>query len=137
MDNDSIKKNVLKLRLERNMSQREVAEALGISRNAYRGIEMGKTMLLSDKVNKVAEWAGVTPEEIVLGFVPSKESSRMLREARERFNTRVNELVEEYEARLERLRQDNQYLNELLKEKDDNISTLKSMVSLLEKGKLD
>ena len=46
MDNDSIKNNVFKLRLERNMSQREVAEALGISRNAYRGIEMGKTLRL-------------------------------------------------------------------------------------------
>ncbi len=135
MDNDSIKNNLFKLRLERNMSQREVAEALGISRNAYRGIEMGKTMLISEKVFMLAEWAGVTPEEIVLGFAPSKDSSRMLKDARERFNTRVKELVDEYENKLGDARKENEYLRERLKEKEDYIATLKSMLAFLQKEK--
>jgi transcriptional regulator with XRE-family HTH domain len=135
MDNDSIKNNLFKLRLERNMSQREVAEALGISRNAYRGIEMGKTMLISEKVFMLAEWAGVTPEEIVLGFAPSKDSSRMLKDARERFNTRVKELVDEYENKLGDARKENEFLKERLKEKEDYITTLKSMLAFLQKEK--
>lgn len=135
MDNDSIKNNLFKLRLERNMSQREVAEALGISRNAYRGIEMGKTMLISEKVFMLAEWAGVTPEEIVLGFAPSKDGSRMLKDARERFNTRVKELVDEYENKLGDARKENEYLRERLKEKEDYITTLKSMLAFLQKEK--
>ncbi len=135
MDNDSIKNNVFKLRLERNMSQREVAEALGISRNAYRGIEMGKTVLISEKVFMLAEWAGVTPEEIVLGFAPSKDSSRMLKDARERFNTRVKELVDEYENKLGDARKENEFLKERLKEKEDYITTLKSMLAFLQKEK--
>ena len=135
MDNDSIKNNVFKLRLERNMSQREVAEALGISRNAYRGIEMGKTMLISEKVFLLAEWAGVTPEEIVLGFAPSKDSSRMLKDARERFNTRVKELVDEYENKLGDARKENEFLKERLQEKEDYITTLKSMLAFLQKEK--
>lgn len=135
MDNDSIKNNVFKLRLERNMSQREVAEALGISRNAYRGIEMGKTVLISEKVFMLAEWAGVTPEEIVLGFAPSKDSSRMLKDARERFNTRVKELVDEYENKLGDARKENEFLKERLQEKEDYITTLKSMLAFLQKEK--
>lgn len=135
MDNDSIKNNVFKLRQERNMSQREVAEALGISRNAYRGIEMGKTMLISEKVFMFAEWAGVTPEEIVLGFAPSKDSSRMLKDARERFNTRVKELVDEYENKLGNARKENEFLKERLQEKEDYITTLKSMLAFLQKEK--
>ena len=135
MDNDSIKNNVFKLRQERNMSQREVAEALGISRNAYRGIEMGKTMLISEKVFMLAEWAGVTPEEIVLGFAPSKDSSRMLKDARERFNTRVKELVDEYENKLGDARKENEFLKERLQEKEDYITTLKSMLAFLQKEK--
>ena len=135
MDNDSIKNNVFKLRQERNMSQREVAEALGISRNAYRGIEMGKTMLISEKVFLLAEWAGVTPEEIVLGFAPSKDSSRMLKDARERFNTRVKELVDEYENKLGDARKENEFLKERLQEKEDYITTLKSMLAFLQKEK--
>ena len=135
MDNDSIKNNVFKLRQERNMSQREVAEALGISRNAYRGIEMGKTMLISEKVFLLAEWAGVTPEEIVLGFAPSKDSSRMLKDARERFNTRVKELIDEYENKLGDARKENEFLKERLQEKEDYITTLKSMLAFLQKEK--
>lgn len=135
MDNDSIKNNVFKLRLERNMSQREVAEALGISRNAYRGIEMGKTVLISEKVFMLAEWAGVPPEEIVLGFAPSKDSSRMLKDARERFNTRVKELVDEYENKLGDARKENEFLKERLKEKEDYITTLKSMLAFIQKEK--
>lgn len=133
MDNDSIKKNLLKIRLDRKLSQEEMADILGIARNTYRNIEKGKTRLLSETVMKVAEWAGMTPEEVTLGYTPSETEGARLRDIRESYNYRVKSITEEYEARLDALRKENGLLKELLKEKDDNIRNLKSLVALLEK----
>ena len=133
MDNDSIKQNLLKIRLERNLSQGEMADVLGIARNTYRNIEKGSTKLISDNVMKIAGWAGITPEELVLGYAPEKKSVNRLKDAREQFNNRIKDLTDDYEARLERLRYENSLLRDLLKEKDDNIRTLKAMTALLEK----
>lgn len=134
MDNESVKKNIMNLRLERSLTQRQMAEELGMARNTYRSIEKGKTQMISETVMKVAEWAGVTPEEIVLGYLPSEYGSIQLKEARERFNKRVNEITEEYETRIAGLMKEIRMLNDLLKEKDDNIRNLKSIVALIEKG---
>ena len=41
MDNNSIKQNILKIRMEHNMSQTKMADALGIARNTYRKLEKG------------------------------------------------------------------------------------------------
>ena len=138
MDNESIKKNLLKVRLEHNMSQEDMAEGLGVARNTYRSIEKGSTKLISDTVMKVADWAGMEPEEIVLGYMPSEEKgSQKLKDVRERFNLRVKAITDEYENRLELLRKENDMFKDLLKEKDENIRTLRSMVALLEKKSED
>lgn len=137
MDNESIKKNILKIRLEHNLSQGKMADALGVARNTYRNIEKGTTRLLSDTVFKLADWAGITPEEVALGYVPSETGSARLKDARERYNNRVKTLTDEYEARLDALRKENSLLKDLVKEKDDSIRTLKSMVALLENRKED
>ena len=137
MDNDSIKRNLLKIRLEHNLSQEEMADILGIARNTYRNIEKGKTRLINETVIKVAAWAGITPEEVVLGYTPSEAGSAKLKDARERFNYKVKALTEDYEARLEKLRQENALLKDLINEKNDTIRTLKSLVALLENRKED
>jgi transcriptional regulator with XRE-family HTH domain len=110
-----------------------MADVLGIARNTYRNIEKGSTKLISDNVMKIAGWAGITPEELVLGYAPEKKSVNRLKDAREQFNNRIKDLTDDYEARLERLRYENSLLRDLLKEKDDNIRTLKAMTALLEK----
>ena len=47
MDNESIKKNIMKLRLEHNLSQGDMADALGVARNTYRSVEKGNTRMVS------------------------------------------------------------------------------------------
>jgi len=133
MDNNSIKKNLLKVRLDHNLSQADMADILGVARNTYRNIEKGSTRLISDTVQKVAEWAGMTPEELVLGYTPSEKGNQKLTDVRERYNSRIKTLTEDYESQLERLRNENSLLKEIIREKDDNVRTLKSMVALLEK----
>ncbi|MBP5185109.1 MAG: hypothetical protein J6113_08380 [Lachnospiraceae bacterium] len=110
-----------------------MADVLGIARNTYRNIEKGGTKLISDTVFKVAGWAGIAPEEVVLGYSPTDRNVGRLKDAREQFNNKIKDLTDEYEGRLERLRYENSLLKDLIKEKDDNIRTLRSMTALLEK----
>jgi len=133
MDNDSIKQNLERIRLEHGLSQKEMAKAIGVVRNTYRNIEKGSTHLISDTLMKVAEWAGITPEELVLGYEPSEDGSAKLKDAREEFNRRTKELTDGYEARLEALRKENSLLRDAVKDKDDYIRSLKSIIAVLEK----
>ena len=55
MDNRSIKENILKLREERKLTQEHVADIMGITSNAYWGIETGKTQLISKRIFQIAK----------------------------------------------------------------------------------
>lgn len=133
MDNDSVKRNIEKIRMEKKLSQNEMAGALGISRNGYRKIEKGSTKLFSETILKVAALAEITPEEVMLGYAPVQDGSTILEDTRERLNNRIATITKEYEAKLEKLRSENALLHELLKEKDDNIHNLKARITMLEK----
>ncbi|MBR5054167.1 MAG: helix-turn-helix transcriptional regulator [Bacteroidales bacterium] len=136
MDNNSIKQNILRIRLEHNLSQAGMADALGIARNTYRKLEKGSTRVISDYIRVIADWAGITPEEVVLGD-SSDSGIAMLKEERERSNDRIRELTEGYEQQIESLREKIASRDELIREKDDNIRSLKSIIALLEKREED
>ena len=131
MDNNSIKQNILRIRLEHNLSQTEMADALGIARNTYRKLEKGRTRVISDYVRLIADWAGITPEEVVLGN-SSDNGIAMLKEERKRFNDRIRELTEGYEKQAESLRKEIALLNKLVSENEDHIRSLNSTIALLQ-----
>ena len=133
MNNDSVKKNLERIRTEKKLSQEDMAGVLGVARNTYRNIEKGDTKLISDTVMKVAEWAGLTPEEVVLGYLPVEDRDGALRDARERMDERITMLTNEYEEKLARSREEITLLRDLIREKDDNIRNLKSWIAMLEK----
>lgn len=133
MDNDSIKQNLERIRQKHGLTQQEMADAIGVVRNTYRNIEKGSTHLISDTVMKVAEWAGMTPEEIVLGYEPSEDGSATLKDAREEFDRRLKAQKDDYEARLETMRKEIAFLKGTVKDKEDNIRSLKSIIAMLEK----
>ena len=134
MNNESIKKHIRKAREENNLTQEEIASGIGMTRNAYRDIEVGGTKLLSDSIFKIADITGLSPEELVLGYLPVEESNSSLKDAREKLMERIRSLREEYDAQVERLESENSLLRALIKEKDDNICHLKSLVDYLEKS---
>jgi len=71
MDNNSVKKNLRNSRKEKRLTQKEMAEKMGISRTAYRNLEEGDTKLLSDHIGQFARILGKSEEELVLGYHPS------------------------------------------------------------------
>ena len=64
MDNDSIKDNIYRSRKKLDLTQQQMADRIGISRNAYADLECGGTRILNEKVESVARLADVSVEEI-------------------------------------------------------------------------
>ena len=121
MDNETVKTNILKIREEMKLTQSEFADRLGISRNAFRAIECGQTKIFNDNINAIAAVAGMTPEEVVLGYKPVENADQILREEQSRYMEEMAAMAREYEERLQK--------------KDEKIEDLKKQVTLLEQIK--
>lgn len=63
-----IKSNLKKARKERRLTQDEMAEKLGMTRQAYCNMENGKTELVNKKMYKIAEMFDVNIESLILGY---------------------------------------------------------------------
>lgn len=120
-------------RKRQGMTQLQVAKAIGISLTAYRDLEKGKTQIINDKIARIADAVGVTTEELVLGYKPSPENSRLLEEQKEFYEEKIKAMNKEHEMETQRLNekiQDQQLLIEQqsahMKTKDEVIGFLKA-----------
>lgn len=120
MDSSSVKKNILKTRKDLGLTQKEMADKLGISRTAYRNLEKGETKVYSSHISAMARLSGKNEEELVLGYVPRASEEQHLREM-DNLAERMKTMQEQYEARI-------QDLLAKLAEKDDLIEFLKSSI---------
>ena len=62
-------KRLKELRLERNLSLRDIAEVLGIHHTSYENYEKDKSEPTQEMLNKIADFFGVTTDYL-LGRVP-------------------------------------------------------------------
>lgn len=114
MDNNSIKENIERIRIEHHLSQTEMAKELGISRNTYRKLEKGNTKLISDNVFKIANLLKVAPEEVLIGQ-----------------DFHIYEQSRISEIRLKGMESEIEQLKERIKTKDESINILEKLVELL------
>lgn len=122
MDNISIKDNIRKIRKERQLTQEEMAHRMGISVTAYRDLERGSTSIVNGHVMKLAELLETTAEEIVLGYTPVKMPE-----------SRLKEIKEEYDGRVEDLEKEAQYLRKLVKSLEETIAAKNQIIEMLQK----
>ena len=85
MDNISVKKNITAIRKQLGLTQQEMADRMGISRNAYRRIESGETALVNDYLLRIASILDKTADELVLGYTPPENYGRTLEDLREKY----------------------------------------------------
>lgn len=85
MDNISVKKNITAIRKQLGLTQQEMADRMGISRNAYRRIESGETALVNDYLLQIASILDKTADELVLGYTPPENYGRTLEDLREKY----------------------------------------------------
>ncbi len=80
--NDLIASKIKKIRLEKNILQKNVAEGLGLSENAYSRIEGGHTQLTINNLFKIAEILGVD----IKFFLKSKDDGEDKKQAKTDFS---------------------------------------------------
>ena len=97
MDNTSIKENIRRFRKERKMTQKEMADMLGISTTAYRDLERGSTSIVNGHVLRIAEIMNTSTEEIVLGYRPIQMPGKKLEEMQAEYAERIDALAKEVE----------------------------------------
>lgn len=66
-------KALKKLRKSRNMTQKELADALGVTISAIGMWEVGLRTPRPEIAKKIADFFGVTMEEVYFGEVPENE----------------------------------------------------------------
>ena len=120
MDEKTVKQRIKAYRKQSKLSQKEIADQIGISRNAYIGIENGDTRIFNEKLQKIAELTDTTIEKLVLGYEPVENAEYKLGEAKMDFDQKYRRLQEDYEARI--------------REKDDTIALLKKLVDSLQES---
>lgn len=133
MDNISVKKNITAMRKGLGLTQQEMADRLGISRNAYRRIESGETALLNDYLLQIAAILDRTADELVLGYAPVEKDSRTLAELREKYLQDGIEQERKSQERISALEQ-----TVLLQEKriallEDLVRTKDEIIAMLKK----
>ena len=79
IDDKSIKGAIRRIREERDLSQEAFAQELGIDTSTYWRLEEGRTHIISPHVYRIAEYAGMTVEDLIFG----KDVTGTLEEARD------------------------------------------------------
>ena len=120
MDNASIKENIFRIRIEKGLSQDEMARKLGVVRNTYRKIEKGDLKLISEHIAAIADVFGISEEELVLGYKPAGQTGEM-EDLRVDYDTRIARLTAAYENTIGKLRKE-------IESKDAEIRDLRSMI---------
>lgn len=129
MDNSSIKKNIGDLRRGRKITQEDLAQKTGMSRNSLREIEVGETKLISEKLGDIAAALGVSTERIVLGYDP-EDAPGTLADVRQSYEDQLREAREEIAHLKEEVHNRNRFIQTL---EDLNASLKDNIVFLREK----
>lgn len=125
-----LRDNLYRIRKEKNLSQKQMADKLGISRVAYVNIEKGKTHLVNENVERFAALNDVSPAELVLGYKVD-DDVHTLRQAQDDYGRRRQELVTSYEERIEALNREIEDLKQQVADLRDSIDTKNDIINML------
>ena len=132
MDNARIKENIIRIRNEKGISQEDMANSLGISRNSYRSIEKGSTNVISRRLGEIAHLLGVSEEELALGYQPV-ESAEKLEDIRLQYRKSVEEVTMSADARIAELEKTVSIQNETIANLREIIDSKNEIISLLKR----
>lgn len=132
MDNASIKKNIIRRRQEKGLSQDEMAQRLGMSRNSYRNIERGGAKILNRHFSKIAEILEISEEELLLGFKPI-DGTTGLEDVRIRYSQSAETMKSSYETELESLKEKISAQEETISNLHEIIESKTEIIQLLKR----
>jgi len=102
---------IRKIRKLRAYSQTDVAEKLGVNQKAYSKMELGKTQLNWDKLNKIAEILAVSVFELI---DPTRNFDKMNFDSNfeDKTISLFKQVINDYESRITELEEENQSLKQ-------------------------
>ena len=133
MDNARIKENIIRIRNEKGISQEDMANSLGISRNSYRSIEKGSTNVISRRLGEIAHLLGVSEEELALGYQPV-ESAEKLEDIRLQYRKSVEDVKMSADVRIAELEKTVSMLNETIANLREIIDSKNEIIALLKRN---
>ena len=128
MDERSVKENLKRVRKGLKLTQQEMAERVGLSRNAYVSLESGPTRMLNESLERVAELAEMPVTELVTGYpapVALQAELDAVRVGSERRITELEALIAAREGEIAALKGHIESMKDTLRTKDEIISLLK------------
>ncbi len=101
MDEDAIRLRLKESRNRNGLTQKEMAEELGIDRNTYSNIERGSTALVCRHLERIAELLHTTEEELLLGYKPCRPGDKdSLDDVRIQYQEKLDNAKDGYEDKL-------------------------------------
>ena len=128
MDERSVKENLKRVRKGLKLTQQEMAERVGLSRNAYVSLESGPTRMLNESLERVAELAEMPVTELVTGYpAPAALQAELdaVRVGSERRIAELEALIAAREGEIAALKGHIESMKDTLRTKDEIISLLK------------
>lgn len=131
LDENTIRENLRNKRIELGYTQADVADSLDISVTAYQKIESGRTRILNRNYSKCAAALGVSLSELINGFEPVKDAVAAMQEARESYGLKMKVQESGYLSEIQSRDREIERLKEVIKDKEDTISTQKLLIDQL------
>ena len=135
LDEATLKGNLLKARLARDLTQAKVAKLLDISLPAYQKIEHGKTRILNENYLKCAELFGVSAAELVNGYEPVRNATTIFTDLKQSYGDKMLELEKHYINEIQTREMEIRRLRESIQDKDRIISTQELLIERLNRDK--
>ena len=132
IDVTAIKERIRNARIRSGLSQEEMAQRLGIKRNAYRAFETGVTQIVNLRLKDFAALTGCTPEFLLLGYEPARPDEDMLQEVNY-CKKRMQDLTDEYENRLEACAKTLRDKEAVITSQERTIKVQQDLISMLQK----
>ena len=120
---DSLHIQIREARLKTGLTQREMAEQLGVGYHSYANFERGDTRLFNRCLYRMAEHLGTTPEELLFGERPDETLLRN----KVALDNWKQELVDGYESSIGALRAELATAQALIAKQEGDIESLKNI----------
>ncbi|MBQ8060545.1 MAG: helix-turn-helix transcriptional regulator [Bacteroidales bacterium] len=131
MDESTIRMNLKNERLAHGLTQKVIAEKIGISIPAYQKLERGRTNILNPNFIKCADILGITLAELVNGFVPVRNADRLFTEVQQEYGEKLRIQESGYRSELKERNREIERLESVIKDKEDTIATQKLLIAQL------
>lgn len=126
-----MRENITRAREKFGFTKKEVADGIGLSRVSVSALENGKTRILNENIVKIAEFLGITLDELLLGYIPDPDSAGRLEQERADYGLKKASLVAGYEEKLEAASRENAALRALVESLKETIRGQEEIIAML------